>query len=95
MSSIQWKTNDVFHSKLQNVLDLHLYFIMGMYSQKFYILQKFPYDVTYAHWAIVRKYGRYGLNSWAFLVVMHVMKDLAYGASQTWAKILFWGFSTY
>jgi hypothetical protein len=50
-------------STLQNALDPHLYFIMGMYSQKIYILQKNSYDVAYAHWAIAGKYGRYGFNS--------------------------------
>jgi hypothetical protein len=50
-------------SKLQNALEPHFYFIVGMYSQKFYILQNFPYDVAFAHWAVAGKYGRYGLNS--------------------------------
>jgi hypothetical protein len=52
-----------------------------MYSQKFYTLQTSPYNVAYTQWVAVEKYGWYVFGSWAFLVVMHAIADLTYGAN--------------
>jgi hypothetical protein len=37
-------------SKLQVTLDPHLPLVVGMYSQKFFILESFPYIATFDPW---------------------------------------------
>jgi hypothetical protein len=50
-----------------------------MYSQNFYNLQTFPHNVAYAQWVADEKYGWCVFGSWAFVVIMHAIIDLAYG----------------
>jgi hypothetical protein len=68
-----------------------LQLVMGMYIQKIYTWQNFPYNVAYAQWATTKKYAHYGLNSCVFFVITHATTNLAYGVNQTWAGILLWG----
>ena len=48
--------------KLQNSLDVHLSLIVGMYSQKLFILETFSFDATFDAWMQgAEKHGRYAV----------------------------------
>jgi len=52
-----------FKDKVKNALDEHLPFVVGMYSQKVYTLDGFPYNKTFVRWCkLATKRGRYGLG---------------------------------
>jgi len=46
-------------NKLRNSLDTHLELVVGMYSQKLFSLESFPYDDAHSEWAVAadRRYG--------------------------------------
>ena len=48
-------------SKVRNSLDKHLQCVVGMYSQKIYTLETFPYDAAYEKWVNGGERYRYGL----------------------------------
>ena len=51
-------------TKLRNSLDPHLGVVVGMYSQKIYTLQNFPYDAVFDSWTNAAPVnGRYGLSA--------------------------------
>ena len=51
-------------TKLRNPLDPHLGLVVGMYSQKIYTLQNFPYDAVFDSWTNAAPVnGRYGLTA--------------------------------
>jgi hypothetical protein len=50
-------------NKLRNLLDEHLEVVVGMYSQKIYILQSFPYDTCFDKWALAGEQYRYGTTA--------------------------------
>ena len=50
-------------NKLRNSLDEHLEVVVGMYSQKIYTLQSFPYDTCFNRWALAREQYRYGMTT--------------------------------
>lgn len=48
--------------KLRNALEEHLPLVVGMYSQKIYTIESFPYDSTFDKWNKgAQKHGRYCL----------------------------------
>lgn len=48
-------------SKVRNSLDKHLQCVVGMYSQKIYTLETFPYDAAFEKWVNGGERYRYGL----------------------------------
>ena len=48
-------------SKVRNSLETHLQCVVGMYSQKIYTLETFPYDAAFQKWLVGGERYRYGL----------------------------------
>lgn len=46
-------------NKLRNCLNEHLQLVVGMYSQKIFTLENFPYEEAFEEWmsAVDRRYG--------------------------------------
>ncbi len=51
-----------FKSQLQITLDLHLALMVGMYNQKLFLLESFPYVATFDAW--IGLVDHYGVLAW-------------------------------
>lgn len=59
-----FSTLSFLKNKLRNALNEHLPLVVGMYSQKLYTLDSFPYQAAFEKWlAGAKRYGRYGLTA--------------------------------
>lgn len=50
-------------SKVRNNLEGHLQLVVGMFSQRIFNLENFPYDATFSDWLNGCERFRYGLNA--------------------------------